>query len=1026
MKLTLTVVVLGSEENFIQYLNPELLQITENNEQYALRTISTEYNVESIEDYKKLFKLGNKLWVHSDGSLNEDVLYVMNTNVEKDLFEKNNVIFEAEEKLVELNYIYFNPLKIADLLDSKKAIEINFNSLNEIFGDYFSIGIVQDCLTDYMNKLVLKGTMSLMEVLRYIEEETGNVFKAQYEKDVLSNDIHCSLNFLNPKSTSKKWELHLFYEFPTDESNEVNNPEVNESEDIFEKDDIVTFPEYVAETRLVPENLKFRLTYEGKILYEADATEWGFTGEVDSYEFIFNYSGTTLNVSVNNQTIDDSPIEDLIILNGTVFEMYDKVSDRVVYAHSLYPKLFEVHEETLDLGYNVENITYDVNEEDTFMAIAPVLQSDELTYDELNEVIQNWQDLEVHKGETVPMIVQKRTITGTDTNCTGWDTGANSAKKILGEFHLDSNYWVRPVKRNDSEDSENKSYEVMQGTAYWQAPFTKLPGELFVADETLTGIEYTHIQGNRDNIDESSIISTPKIGSVETSDTDPYAIFNDVCRKLKDKRYPEVNIGVDVANLKNGKFNNYNIFDQVSVKIPGFDNLVIANVLSTEKNPLDVGENKVELTNYSANKKVAQRITHIESTPLSFTYPSNATLTAKLINEEYDNDYPELLHDKLLSFTVYSVENETETFTGKVYTKKTDNGEASINLNLLPGNYIVEIQFPGDAEYAASNTSVNINVYGTYEEKTVEKTTVKVYKSVKTYYSNYGVSPDEKKLIAIGKKSSGNTFYVTTFERKCPHCGSKKLYWSIYWAGNETKSVGVFPIIAKKIKGSHKGRIVCKKCEHVWDALGDSIGSGKNLKVSKKSKKSSKTKAYELKNGNRVYGTTKKEVAVEKVVGNTGATIPRDENNTGVEYSGLVSKAVKDKAKNIVGNSTGIAAAKKLAKWCGKRIKHEKREGLYQSPKTTLNRKRGNCLCQTDLFLQMCDAVGVTEKYELRYIHVGTMKYGKRHFFARINGVDIDVDAKPKNPWGHASYKGRTIYSRKVYPELPIKRKYKS
>ena len=1032
-------IVLDSDENFIDFLDPNLLDIKYNNERYGIKTVSITYYVKGIEDYKNLFKIGNKIYVPTEGYI-PNVLYIINTPVENDLFKENNVVFDAEEKLVELNHAFFSQTSIAS---ATGIVNINYASLFDFFGDYFQIGIIQRCLSPYMEKVIPTGTMTLMELLRFIEEETGNVFVTQYEKDVKNNDIHCFLNFLNPKSTSKQWELHLFYRFPTDGDHESSTPDVV-ADDIFEKDDIVNFPTYVAETPLVPANIKFRLKSENELLFEEDATTLGFTNSGEYYEFLFNYTVNNLDLSVKRYVLDpqtgdfvvdntELTSHEVTIPNGTVFEMYDTSQDMVVYAHTLYPKLGDVHEEILDLGFNTENITYETDESDTYVAIAPVIGNSDLTYAQLNQVIQNWIELEVTKGDIVPMIVQKRNVTGTDQDPV---TSIEDALDILGDFDVSENYYARPVKPNDSTDQTNKSFEFYVATAYWNAPFTKIGGnngEIFVADDDITGVEYTHIQGNRDNIDESAIVSTPKTGPVETSDEDPYAIFNDVCMKLKDKRYPEIKIEVDVANLVNGEFNNYEVFDQVYIKIPGIETLVTAVVSKVEKNPLDIGENKIELTNFSVNKKVPQKETELTATNMSYKYPDKKTLSARLVNNEYDSQDPdsiEFIPDRLVSFTIYSVENETETLTNKIYTKKTDAyGYASINLNLTPGNYIVEIRFGGDTEYAATENRVKVNVGGKIETPTMpkkaKKVTVKERRTVNTYYTKYGVSPDGKLIAAIGKKSTGNTFYFTVFERKCPNCGSKNLYWSIYWAGNETKKAGIFPVTGHREKGSTKGRIFCKKCEHGWDALGNSIEGDKKLKVKHKAKKSSKAEAYKLKKGQKKYSTTVVDVKVQKVVGNNGQVIDRDASNTGTGYSGLVSDKVKKKAKSIAGNSTGMAAAKKIAKWIAKHIKHEKRKGLYQSPTTTLKRKKGNSICQIDLYLQMLDATGVCRKYTCQYIHVGTNTYGKRHFFARVNGVDVDVDAKKKNCWGHAAYKGRTINQKKTYPKLPIDRNYK-
>lgn len=1037
--MSLTIVVFDDKDNFIQYLNPELIQIHEDYEQYNIRTVSIEYYVEGLSDYKNLFKIGNKIWISTDTNI-PDCLYIINTEVANDLFSENNVVFEVEEKLVELNHVFFSQ---TDITTTTGTVTVNYETLKDFFGKYFEIGIVQNCLSSYMAKVTPTGTMSLMELLRYIEEETGNVFVPQYEKDINSNKINCFLNFLNPKSTSKQWELHLVYSFPTDERDEASEAEINESEDIHEDSDNVYFPEYVPETPLNPDEIMFRLTYGDKVLFEKEAGTLGFTGVDETYEFIFNYAGNNLKITVNN-TITN---HEVTIPNGAVFEMYNTETKRVVYAHKLYSKLGDTHEEILDLGFNAENINYTVNEEDTFIAIAPIINESDLPYDKVNDLIQNWLDLKVEKGQQIPMIIQKRTITGTEDNpC----ITINDAYARLGTFNLASNYYARPLKPNDSETKPtsdnprpNNSFEFWVGTAYWLAPFNKLDDELYVVDDDITGVEYTHIQGIEDAITKDSAVSTPKTGSVETSDEDPYAIFNDVCMKLKDKRYPEINVEVDVANLIDGSFNEYNIFDKVFVKIPGFEKLITATVNKTEKNPLDVGENKVELTNFSVNKKVAQKKTNISSTNVGFTYPATSKLTAKLINSEYDSDNPdsiEFIPDRLLTFTIYSVENESRTLTDKIYTKKTDNnGSATINLSLEPGHYAVEITFGSDVEYAATTTSVDVIVWGHIEvaPKPKKTTTIKEAKKVKRYYSEYGVSPNKNHdtIVAIGRLSTGDKkkdkpYRITIFKRKCPDCGSTKLYWSIFWAKDkksnidENKSSGKFPATGKTVKGSHKGRVFCKKCGHSWNAIGESLSNGKKLKVHKKSATTTKAKAYELKNGNKVYDTVIRNVKVEKVLGNDGSEIDRNTSNTGKGYSGIISKKVREKAKSIVKNSTGIPAAKKIAKWVGKNIHHETRAGLYQSPATTLNRKKGNCLCQTDLFFQMCDAAGVTEKYTLHYIWVGGEKYGKRHFFGKINGKYVDVDAKPKNPWGHASFGKRSIRTTSKYPKLPLNRKY--
>lgn len=141
-------------------------------------------------------------------------------------------------------------------------------------------------------------------------------------------------------------------------------------------------------------------------------------------------------------------------------------------------------------------------------------------------------------------------------------------------------------------------------------------------------------------------------------------------------------------------------------------------------------------------------------------------------------------------------------------------------------------------------------------------------------------------------------------------------------------------------------------------------------------------------------------------------------------YSGSISPTVKKLAESIVGKSEGIKAAKKLAKWVGSNFGHEARAGFYQSPDVTLERKTGNCCSLTDLFLQMCVAVGVDKNHKLCFAHTGYLEFTHRHFFATIDNICVDVGSKPYSPWGHALFMYNVIYTITEYPLLPLPRNY--
>lgn len=125
-------------------------------------------------------------------------------------------------------------------------------------------------------------------------------------------------------------------------------------------------------------------------------------------------------------------------------------------------------------------------------------------------------------------------------------------------------------------------------------------------------------------------------------------------------------------------------------------------------------------------------------------------------------------------------------------------------------------------------------------------------------FDQYGVSQDGTKIMAIGRPSAsgesnyGYTFYKSIFERKCPFCGSNELYWSIFWAGNETSSWGTFPATGKSEGGSIEGHIFCKSCDADFSCiLGSDHSSPPRAKLNRISgpTKCSKQDAYNLKNG---------------------------------------------------------------------------------------------------------------------------------------------------------------------------------
>ena len=1088
----LTIVVLTGEEEFLQFLDPELCTLVETHETQGLRTLSLDYKFQDLHSDKQLFRIGNKVWVSGDTNLT-DCLYVINTPVTTDVYEENSFHCEMEEVLVELNYA---PLFTQNELTSsngftittnngQQSVTVDWNALHYWYGKYFNIGVVQDCLNKAYNTISFTGTQTLMGLLRYIEDETGNVFVTRYEKDCLNNTIHRYLDFLNPLDVSKNWVLNLEYDFVSEDTSgdgvydSEGNLTTDTYEDVENEDDIVNFDNYTPITNIDPENVEFRITDKDGLIITTDGTVYtddeetplvwssddiGF-GDDDYTVISLSMDHGTLGLICNGKTFvepsvvtagvtpesfvsvwaDPETYDSTIIPDDSYFEIYDTVRAKPVFRTCINREIGTVHEEVLDFGFNLENVTFETDEEDTYAAISPLLslESDEtLSRTDMGEIISAWKALSINKGDLIPMIVEKVSVKA---------SSLSQAETNLGTFNRSSNYYSRPKHPQDNIDTNtasNSTWEFWRATAYWKAPFTKVEGDLHINSNSNFDNEYTTIYGKPDIRDDYKP-NTPKMGVVETSEEDIYAIYNDVALKLKDKMYRDFNITVDVANLlRQGEFNNYQLHDKVYVKLPDYTELVTARVTKTSKEAHDVAKNTVELSNYTSNiVKTTLQETSINASNVSFKYPNTKRLTVRLENLAYDSDDPYSVQypaNKLISFVLYRVENDNPQLTKTVYNKRTSaNGYASVDMKYDPGDYQMVLSFGGDEEYEDSTMTIDINVSGVKEvvnpvnmkkykpkdltkSKPVKKSTKTKQKTKKTkrYYSKYGVSPDEKYLMAIGRSSAtgelskyGYKFYKVVFERKCPFCGSKELYWNIFWTGNEYTSTGKNPAVGRRKSGSAEGEITCKKCDADFSIFGkDKLNPPrKTLKVYKKPVKCNKSEAYTLKNGKMYYDTVTEKVKAKKVENKQERQIP----------SGI-NKKVVNLALSIVGDSKGLAAAKKIAKWCGKEsnLDYDYYSNFKRGPKNVAKKGKANCCDSARFMLTLMAAAGCGETLKLQYVHVGIPGTNVGHVFTKITTRSsgewryVDPVLKSKSPWGNW-YKGcgTHIYSVRDYPQ---------
>ena len=1065
--MTLSIVILNQEEEFLANLLPERCELEETIEVEGLRTLKLNYKFINLQEDKQLFKIGNKVWIQGDSNL-QDCLYVINTSVKEDIYQENSIEVELEEVLVELNYApVFSQTELTtakgfnvSTTNGKQEVTVDWNAINYWFGAYFNIGVVQDCISEYAQKISLTGTMTRMNLLRQVEEETGNVFVTRYEKDLHDNTIHRYLDFLNPINVSKNWEFNLEYEFRTYDPtvhiyDENNNLTDDTYEDVEEEDDIVTFPENTPVENIDPSEIMFRFTDEDGELISEDlqwnAEDVGLVDEgqiavisiykdhnvlgVDVGELSYAVASGENRVEPDGEgliTISrdvDHQIE-FVLPDDSWFEFYNTSTNKVLFHTKINSQVGYVHEEILDFGFNLENITYEIDESDTYKAISPILTSaegeDGLTRSQMNSLINDWLNLSVNKGDIIPMIVQKVNV----SSSAGTLAGATSA---CGTYSKSSNYFVRPYNPKDNTSSTNatdKTFEFYKGIAYWKAPFTKHAGEMFVETSKDNDIQYLSVRMRPDTRSERGVEVHNKTGTVETSDENVYSIFNDVCMKLKDKQYPLVNIEVDVANLRGHEYNNYDLHDLVYVKIPDSQELLTARVVKTTKEAHDVAKNTIEISNYTVNTvKSLQYETVIHAENMSYPYPTKPTLTVRLENVDYISDTTDPAYDewavqypanKLLTITIFDESNNVK----KVYTKKTNAyGYAYVSLNLNPGNYEISIQYGGDEEYLDATSSIDVNVYGTLEtvdtperasksQSSSSNNSSSKYKTVtkKTYWTKCGVSPDKKQIVSIAQPSASNsdmkkygvnyhTIYKTIFKNKCPYCGKATLR---YDDGKKNGCITNHGHHGNKTEVP-EGEITCHNCDSDFDGVTGLEKSNRHsgrLTMIKKPVKSSKSEKSKLIKGKLVYGTKKVKVKQKSV----------ENKRTRSYVSSGINSTVKKRALKEAKNKKGWSAAKEIAKYMGSHIAYEKNKskttGFSRTPKGVLSAGMGNCCSQTRLMLQMMDAAGCLEYIDMYYVHVCcNSKNNVGHVFAKLVHKEskkwVYVDPCKTSPWGH-------------------------
>lgn len=185
MSQTVNVLVLNNQEEIIGWLHPELVEIVEYNDVKGIQSIiiSHPLNDETGNNYLEWLKHGNKIWLSENEDL-KSCLYIINADKETD---QDMITISAEEVIVELNNV--------EVIENKTTTPINITKtiLEGWFNKYFTIRTVE--AGNLRNDVTFTGTLTPLQLLRMIEEKTGNYFITDYRKDLNSNKIYRYLDF---------------------------------------------------------------------------------------------------------------------------------------------------------------------------------------------------------------------------------------------------------------------------------------------------------------------------------------------------------------------------------------------------------------------------------------------------------------------------------------------------------------------------------------------------------------------------------------------------------------------------------------------------------------------------------------------------------------------------------------------------------------------------------------------------------------------------------------------------------------
>lgn len=990
--MSINIIILNQQENFIKALDSTQFKIEEVLSKNDVDKINVEYYSTNLESEEDFFTIGNKIFIYSgkEGDKKVGKLYVINTKVKVDYFADHTLKFTAEEVLIELA----NARNILRTEIKNAAGEQRFNLyltsksniryyLNLIFGDYYAPPASDDFIELPADHAIipLKASQNRLKLLREIEKQTKNLFKTNYYL-IENNVIHREFHFIRKENIGKDHIPLLDFNYNLED-----------------------------------------------IEYTKDESEV-FTGAAPSIDFD-NSGDSQLKKSEENLLLDSWLTLDIkkgqeypVIFEDIKKELYP-ASDEATIEHNVIFWRRTPKDPSYSLWrYPLEYYGYSLNPEN------PHLNDPDYAKDRVGQIVKPAKIgiyTYINKNGT-----RNQTIEVTQDDVGTLDTYFIGVGKGFLPVNIKDMHFTRSVDKTIAKFNKQKNHTYIvdpnerlidYSTIRARPDLTTVPRGVDpeLEEDEMSIVHLSEEEEGEGEAEEDVYYTyhTPKILDVNTKGLTPIEIYDELCRELEKHLVVEEKIEAKAVNV-NTQMNklfkkNIKLYDKFYVKLP--DNTVKKTYVANIKKQFN------DNFQHEVTFEPIELITHSTKKEAHFDIPN---ISAYL--------------------------NTQSTFKGYLYEYvEVEDGDYTKIQKVPIANRVINVSITSPE--VVTSTSTTERIHKKKKKKPKKKGRRRGRKKKPKFWKN-GLDPDKKYLFVIAKSKLGKTkgkWLQALAKNRCPSCDKENL------------------------KLTKKGNIYCKSCKKLWtiDTFSEflykkrstrnsarlllanklkikesdllktdvvekthkQVEKYRNVKTNSKGYFSMKHKMTNWKReysvtftflGDDVYNetsyTTKFKVNKNKPKPKrTYGKIYTVPHKKGVNYSRVVTKTIQNKALAIAKGKKGLTAAKALAKWVSKNIKYYNYRNFKYYPGTVLKNERGNCCGKTELFLQMCEAVGVMENHDCYFYHV------PGHVYAKIDNTLVDVCCK-KNPWGHyvKGYGKTPVKKRGVtkYPYLPFERSY--